>query len=672
MMSATCSKRAPTLPPPATRWRDGRTARWPRLALLLACALLAALPAGAQGLFAQWTQDGVPVRHAPSAATSSKPIPDGRGGTFVVWSDREPGEMVDNLRVQHLLPDGTRDPRWPADGLRVGTANQGWTALSDLADGVYVDVGGLVRVLEDGTVPSAWAAVGGVPLGTHDVLATDFEGGVWSIHSRQGSHCEIECSYWTDFFVVRIDRDGAHVPGWEPPGRLTLTIPGGQYSAGFFGFLGWRSMHGGVRFGMETVRAFGCCNFTSVGICSLTTSMGVGYRMVMAGTADRFNRFEFDSDAHGHDFFQTGAFRNSLLQRAIGAVTWPQAWDYPAGVAPALNPEGVVSDLAGGAFARTVFHAGWLSFPATGRRLNHVLPDGTSNPAWPAGGLSIEGAGVGSQDRVQSIPDGRGGCFLVWQDTRSGTDADIYVLRFATDASTPAGWPATGFALAQVAGSDQTLPGAASDPLGNVFVTWRDTRQGAANIFAQKLNANLPVPAQVRHATARLVERGVELTWDLARPPESALHVERDLGGEGWIELGEPVAALSPGRWTFVDAATRAGRTHAYRLAERSSGWTGGEVSVEVPEAGFSLLGITPNPVSVDSRLTLSSPRDAPVEFEVTDLLGRAVMGRRLETVGIGSYSTRWDELARLPAGLYWLRARQGPATSVVRFVVTR
>jgi hypothetical protein len=400
--------------------------------------------------------------------------------------------------------------------------------------------------------------------------------------------------------------------------------------------------------------------------------MGVGYRMVMAGIADRFNRFEFDADAHGHDFFQTGAFRNSRLQRAVGAMTWPHAWEYPAGVAPTLNPEGVVSDLAGGAFARTVFHAGWLSFPATGRRLNHVLPDGISNSNWPAEGLSIEGVGVGSQDRMQSIQDGRGGCFLVWQDTRSGTDADVYALRFATDASTPAGWPATGFALAQVAGSDQTLPEAASDPLGNVFVTWRDTRQGAANIFAQKLNANLPVPVQVQRATARLVERGVELTWELARPPESALHVERDLEGDGWIEVGEPIAAPSRDRWTFLDAATRAGRSHTYRLVERGTGWTGGEVALEVPEARFALLGIAPNPVSADARIKLSSPREAPVELVVRDLLGRAVGHRRFETVGVGPFSTRWDELASLPAGLYWLRASQGPATSVVRFVVSR
>ena len=668
------------LPIPAqTRSQGARCRRADRFTrcvrLLLGCALLTVRPTAAQGLFPQWTQHGVPVRPSPLNAVSAQPLPDGHGGTFVAWRDREAGEAGDHMRVQHLRADGSRDPRWPPEGLRVGEGSNLWSSIPDGAGGLYFDVIAqgdyrLVRVLGDGTIPASWAANGGVPLGASDVIATDREGGVWSVHSRLGSSCPPgdHCSYWTDFYVVRVARDGAYVPGWEPPGHLTLTTVG---RSGGAWFMGWRATPGGVTFGLGQAGPNDFFITNTAGVCSLSASAGVGFKVIFTG--ERHATFRYDSDRLGTDFFQYGEFNSSHLQRHVGGTTWPEPWRFPDGVAPAWNPDGVVSDLSGGAFARTVFHSAWLSFLITGRRLNHVLPDGTSNPQWPSAGQSIEGVGVEYQSQMRSSQDGRGGCLIVWQDTRSGTDADIYALRFAQDGSVPPGWPRTGLPLSQVPGSDQTYPEAAADRLGNVFVTWRDTRQGGSNIYAQKLSTDVPVPAQVQRATVRLVDGGVELSWELARWPESPLTVERSLDDEGWSELGAAIAAPARDRWTFVDLAPQMGRSHAYRLAERSTGWTGGDVSIDLRTAAtFALDGFAPNPIVANSRLTLQSPREAPIELVVTDLLGRTVARRDLEAVQIGVHSIPWGELARLPAGLYWLRARQGDVARGARFVVTR
>jgi len=72
---------------------------------------------------AAWTADGVPVCAAANLQWNLSVIPDGAGGTVLVWQDRRSG-TYDNVYAQRLNISGT--PLWTADGIAVApvTANQ--------------------------------------------------------------------------------------------------------------------------------------------------------------------------------------------------------------------------------------------------------------------------------------------------------------------------------------------------------------------------------------------------------------------------------------------------------------------------------------------------------------------------------------------------------------------
>ena len=88
--------------------------------------------------------------------------------------------------------------------------------------------------------------------------------------------------------------------------------------------------------------------------------------------------------------------------------------------------------------------------------------------------------------------------------------------------------------------------------------------------------------------------------------------------------------------------------------------------------ASLKLARLSPNPVSRSPAVTFEARASSPVDFVVTDVQGREVASRRLGVERAGERSIMWDELSRLPSGLYWLRARQAEQTSTLRFVVTR
>jgi hypothetical protein len=94
-------------------------------------------------------------------------------------------------------------------------------------------------------------------------------------------------------------------------------------------------------------------------------------------------------------------------------------------------------------------------------------------------------AQLATQTNHQLVPDGEGGAFIVWQDSRTGA-WDIYAQRI--DGSGNPSWGLAGVEVSAAAG-DQTIPQLVSDGQGGIIVCWMDTRLGSNDIFAQRLNA---------------------------------------------------------------------------------------------------------------------------------------------------------------------------------------
>ncbi len=111
-----------------------------------------------------------------------------------------------------------------------------------------------------------------------------------------------------------------------------------------------------------------------------------------------------------------------------------------------------------------------------------------AHAAWPYNGAPICTA-ANDQWGEDIIADGSGGAFIAWHDGRSGVNR-IYVQR--VNAAGVPQWTPDGQAVTTTA--DQGFPVLALDGAGGVIVTWHDTRNGATDIYAQRLNgAGTPV-----------------------------------------------------------------------------------------------------------------------------------------------------------------------------------
>ena len=102
---------------------------------------------------------------------------------------------------------------------------------------------------------------------------------------------------------------------------------------------------------------------------------------------------------------------------------------------------------------------------------------------WTADGVPISVA-TGSQYSPTIASDGSGGAIITWYDSRNG-NADIYAQRI--NASGAVQWTADGVSIS-TATYNQYYPAIVSDGSSGAIITWRDARNGNADIYAQRIN----------------------------------------------------------------------------------------------------------------------------------------------------------------------------------------
>jgi len=103
-----------------------------------------------------------------------------------------------------------------------------------------------------------------------------------------------------------------------------------------------------------------------------------------------------------------------------------------------------------------------------------VRANGTLDPAWPVNGRAVY-AGPANQTANAIVSDGAGGAIVAWQDSRNNatTSIDIYAQHVLANGTIDPAWPAGGLAVSVASGAQQT-PFAASDSAGGAYVSWHD------------------------------------------------------------------------------------------------------------------------------------------------------------------------------------------------------
>jgi hypothetical protein len=228
------------------------------------------------------------------------------------------------------------------------------------------------------------------------------------------------------------------------------------------------------------------------------------------------------------------------------------------------SPAIAVSDGAGGTIVvwkNARFDGGTFSFfySAWAQRL-----DAVGNPMWAAGGVVLAGETLHALSTLIAPPmaavaDGAGGAIVAWRDIRNDT-GDIFAQRI-TGAGTLA-WGPTGLAIAAATGN-QLRPNVIADGSGGAIFTWQDPRAGDTDVYAQRVNA-AGVPQWIANGVAVCSESGDQLqpalvsdgasgailAWSDTRTGAQQIYAQRIDGGTGlgqWVLGGVLLTATQPG-----------------------------------------------------------------------------------------------------------------------------
>ncbi|MFN8587178.1 MAG: T9SS type A sorting domain-containing protein [Candidatus Eisenbacteria bacterium] len=177
----------------------------------------------------------------------------------------------------------------------------------------------------------------------------------------------------------------------------------------------------------------------------------------------------------------------AALALAVLATPARAAWPHDpyseyVGVALATSQQvepAVCSDGAGGMIvAWTDARSGSNDIYA-----QRIAANGTA--LWTANGVVVCSAS-GTQSGPVVLPDGAGGAFVAWTDSRTGS-LDLYAQRLGPTGASQ--WTANGVAVCTATNS-QDSPVLASDGAGGVMIAWRDFRSATNyDVYAQRLNS---------------------------------------------------------------------------------------------------------------------------------------------------------------------------------------
>lgn len=678
----------------------------------------------------QWTADGVAVCIAAGDQRPMSIAPDGAGGAVASWVDYrtldpEPYlQRLDASGVPQLDANGKAvllDPgiqRFPVavpDGAGGSWIvwNQKVSRQYDIRarrlDGNGAPLTGSIAVC---SAAGRQTLAGAVPDGTGGVLVA------WQDDRTGGS----------DVYAQLLD--GAGTAQWTPNGVAVCTAPGDQQEIRMVAdgtgsaILAWSDRRTGdpdiyaQRLGSAGAGLWGAgglavCTAGSPQRSPVLVPSGAGGAVV----AWMDDRSAFTPGVWAQGVSGAGAVlwtANGVKLDDVGFLAFARCLD-------------AVPDGAGGAivlFENQKVNQLTGAFQATEYRLSRVNASGASQ--WTAGGVLASNAAAWRQN-ARLAQDGAGGAIAAWSEARGGPH-DLYAQR--VNAAGALQWGVGGTSVCG-ASSWQWLAGLAADGAGGAVLCWTDERSGPADVYSQRINSagtqlwliNGVIVADAalgqyeaalhtdagavsvlawtdhRSGTERLLysqkltslgapqwtddgvtstlfsmlaaeaspER-VRVTWTVSGNGPVTAH--RQAAGESWRAL----ATLLPdgsGRVTLEDREVSPGARYGYRIG---SGGGGAEalseaVWVEVPSnLALAIEGVRPQPAPGDAWLAFTLPAREPARLEVLDVAGRRVAARDLPGLGPGRHLVRLDPAA-LEGGVYFVRLWQGGRSVTTRVV---
>jgi hypothetical protein len=380
---------------------------------------------------AGWVVDGIAVCSAPNDQDSPTMIPDGSGGGIVAWYDDRNG-LDDDIYAQRV--DGSGTPQWTTHGVALCTAPDDQLVQRMCADGA-----------------------GGAIVAWHDY--------------RSGSNYDI--------YAQRVDASGT--PLWATDGIALCAAAGDQVAESIIAdgtggaIIAWSDTRsGGYDIYAQRVDASGAPLWMADGVAVCTDGSdqtepdvapdGAGGAIV--AWSDGRNP---DADVYAQRVDASG----TPLWTTDGVAICTETGDQGA--------TRIVADGAGGAVIVWADDRGGIDYDLYAQRV-----DDAGTPLWTTDGVPVCTA-ASDQHLSKAIPDGAGGMFVSWYDSRGGSDYGVYV-QWVDESGVPQ-WTHDGIAPA-ILGGNKLIPGILRDGEGGLYVAWNDDRGGDSDIYAQRLDAS--------------------------------------------------------------------------------------------------------------------------------------------------------------------------------------
>ncbi|MGO9136796.1 MAG: hypothetical protein ACLQBC_03890 [Syntrophales bacterium] len=447
-------------------------------------------------IWAAWSNDptvNTAISTEAGAQTTPQIVTDGAGGAIITWQDQRPGASGVDIYAQSIDVDGI--VKWTTNGVAISTAIGDQTNPQIVADGAggaiitwqdarngaYTDIYAQ-RIGADGIVK--WAT-NGVAISTvaynqtNPQIVSDGAGGAiitWT-DARNGTY--------TDIYAQRVDENGN--VQWTQNGVPICTAAYAQINPQIVtdgaggAIITWQDYRSNVQYDVYAQRIdySGAVQWTVNGVKLTTGSSSLNQTnpTIIADTVGAIITWQDDRPGGGSIYAQKIDLSGNLLWAAADGVA---IYTTEHGTNPTI-----VDDGNGGAIIT------WMNTYTSDYKIyaQRIDNSGTVPVTWPATGLAIGTAnGDLAAHPLQISSDGSGGAIIVWQYYNSNNNYDIYAQKVTANGTIPWTPTASGVAVAiSTATGDQLSPQITSDGSGGAIITWQDSRNGNADIYAQKV-----------------------------------------------------------------------------------------------------------------------------------------------------------------------------------------